>query len=585
MSFLKGHMNRWLLAISLPLVLTGCSLIPHKDKNKSLSDVEPPPAQREFRAAWVATVGNIDWPSKAGLSTEQQQREIIQIVERLQRLRMNAIVLQVRTSCDALYDSKLEPWSQYLTGKQGQAPSPYYDPLKFWIDECHKRGIELHAWFNPFRAKVGKGREDRAPNHISKAHPELVKDYGTHLWLDPGNPAAAEHTFKVFMDVVERYDVDGIHIDDYFYPYPEKVNEKDEDDPRVIPFPDDDSFKQYQATGGKLSRPDWRRDNINQMMKRVYEGAHARKSWVQYGISPFGIARPGKPAYVKGFDQYDKLYADAELWLKKGWCDYMVPQLYWATGSPQQPYLGLLQWWIQNNPKHRHIYGGLFTSRIDGSEKSWAPSEILGQVRISQLMDPKGGNVHFSMIALTQNRKGIADQLRSGVYASDALVPATTWLDKTPPAVPIDLKAERVDAKRVEAANKWDYVTTQPAEKEAETQPAATTATTKRSRPSTRFLMPLTTQPTKVVDQLRKLGGTRITWKPGPDESTWQFTVYAKQGDNWVMKVLPASENEVIIRDSSAEKSPTTVIGVAAVDRLGNESRRTLLVLPAGAGK
>ncbi len=577
-------MNRLLFVIALafPLLSVGCSYVQNRNQKHSMNSNAPPPAQREFRAAWVATVGNIDWPSKPGLSTQQQQREIVQIVERIQRLRMNAIVLQVRTSCDALYDSKLEPWSQYLTGKQGQAPSPYYDPLKLWIDECHQRGIELHAWFNPFRAKVGKGREDRAPSHISKAHPLLVKDYGTHLWLDPGNPAAAEHTFKVFMDVVERYDVDGIHIDDYFYPYPEKVNEKDEDDTREIPFPDDDTYKQYQATGGKLSRSDWRRENINQLMKRVYEGSHARKSWVQYGISPFGIPRPGKPAYVKGFDQYEKLYADAELWLKKGWCDYMVPQLYWPVGAPQQPYLGLLKWWLENNPKHRHIYAGLFTSRIDWSEKSWAPSEILGQVRISQLMDSKGGNVHFSMIALTQNRKGVADQVRAGVYASDALVPATPWLDKTPPSVPIDVNAERVAPTQVEAGMKWDYVTTQPADKELETKPIATTATTIKSRPTTRFLMPLTTQPAKLVEQLRKLGGVRITWKPGPDESIWQYTVYAKQGDNWVMRVLPANQTEVIIRDSSAEKSPTTVIAVASVDRLGNESRRTILVLPAG---
>src|SRR6266542_4969612 len=199
---------RFPLIASVVCLLVACST-EHSMQSRAQSRREPPPPQREFRAAWVATVGNIDWPSKPALSTADQQQEIIEILKRAQQLKLNAISLQVRTACDALYDSKLEPWSEYLTGKQGKAPEPYYDPLKFWIDESHKRGIELHAWFNPFRAKVGAGRTGRADSHISNTHPELVKDYGKHLWLDPGKPEAQDHTFKVFMDVVERYDVDG----------------------------------------------------------------------------------------------------------------------------------------------------------------------------------------------------------------------------------------------------------------------------------------------------------------------------------------------------------------------------------------
>jgi len=537
------------------------------------SSTEPPPPHREFRAAWVATVGNIDWPSKPGLSTSEQQQEVIKILERAQKLNLNAIVLQVRTSCDALYDSKLEPWSQYLTGKQGQAPNPYYDPLQFWIDESHKRGIELHAWFNPFRAKVGAGRADRADNHISKTHPNLVKDYGKHLWLDPGQDEAEDHSFKVFMDVVERYDVDGIHIDDYFYPYPEKVNEKDEDDERMIPFPDQDSYAAYQKSGGKLKLEDWRRDNINKMMKRIYEGTKQRKPWVQYGISPFGIARPGKPQYVKGFDQYEKLYADAELWLKEGWCDYMVPQLYWSIGAPQQPYLGLLQWWVQNNPKKRHIYGGLFTSRIDWSEKSWNPNEIAGQIMITRLVPGGEGNVHFSMMALTQNRKGVSDLLKSGVYAEDALVPETKWLGGKAPAKPRDVKAERVAPDVVQAAMPDDYLDKQPPQPKAapSTKPAAT-----------KPFVPLATQPTKAVEKLKKLGGIRVSWKSAEvGQAVWQYVVYAKKGDTWTMKVVPSNTFEAIIRDSAEEKSPTTIVAVSAVDRLGIEGKREVVEVRA----
>ncbi|HEX8522632.1 MAG TPA: family 10 glycosylhydrolase [Tepidisphaeraceae bacterium] len=592
--------------MSLVVLLAGCSAFQQSKVGKATTGAistgvsaksasnEPPPAQREFRAAWVATVGNIDWPSKPGLSTAEQQKEILQILERAQQCRLNAIVLQVRTSCDALYDSKIEPWSEYLTGKQGKAPEPYYDPLKFWVDECHKRGIELHAWFNPFRAKAGKGREDRSANHVSKTKPQLVKDYGPYLWLDPGQQEAQDQTFNVFMDVVERYDVDGIHIDDYFYPYPVRVNEKDEDDTREVPFPDNDSYKKYQESGGKLERDDWRRQNIDKMMHRIYEGIHQRKNWVQYGISPFGIPRPGKPEYVKGFDQYAKLYADAEKWMKEGWLDYMVPQLYWSIGAPQQPYLGLLQWWVDNNPKKRHVYAGLFTSRIDWSERSWHPNEIAGQIMISKLVQPNsGGNVHFSMIALTQNRRGIADLLRSGVYATDALVPATTWLDKKPPAKPTSVAAEKVAPDKVQAAMKWDYITTRPAEAKEDashgaTTPATTSATTRGGRrggAATRPFMPLATQPTKAVDKLKKLGGTRVTWKAGSDENVWQYAVYAKQGDTWTMKVVPGNKTEVIFRDSSDEKSPTTAVAVAAVDRSGNESARSIHVISSEGKK
>ncbi|MDB5296409.1 MAG: hypothetical protein JWO31_2392, partial [Phycisphaerales bacterium] len=401
---------------------------------------DPPPVMREFRAAWVATVGNIDWPSKPGLSTEQQQAEIVRILNRCADTNLNAVVLQVRTVADALYDSKIEPWSQFLTGTQGKAPDPYYDPLAVWVAEAHKRGIELHAWFNPYRTRYAGSKAPAAATHISKVRPDLVRDYGKVSWMDPGEPEAADQSFRVFMDVVERYDVDGIHIDDYFYPYPEKGPGRSAGE---MPFPDDASYAKYTNGGGKLARNDWRRDNVSRLIERIYKGTKARKPHVLFGISPFGIPRPGLPGieYVAGFDQYAKLYADTVLWLKNGWCDYFVPQLYWATGAPQQPYLGLLQWWTTHNPKGRFIYGGLYTSRLNNTEKSWTPEEITGQVMQTRVTPGAHGEVHFSMIALDQNRKKVADVLRDGLYAQPALPPAATWLDATPPAPPTEVTA------------------------------------------------------------------------------------------------------------------------------------------------
>ena len=246
----------------------------------------PPPANREFRAAWVATVGNIDWPTKKGLTADEQKKEVIAILDKSVDLKLNAIVLQVRTSADALYKSSIEPWSEFLTGKQGKDPG--YDPLEFWVEEAHKRGLELHAWFNPYRAMYGGGKvEERSKDHIWNTNRDIVKEYGGMLWMDPGEPEAEKITVDVFTDVVKRYDVDGIHIDDYFYPYPVS----DKETKKEIDFPDDASWQKYQSSGGKLERADWRRDNINRTIRDVYIKTHKIKPWVKFGISPFGIPR------------------------------------------------------------------------------------------------------------------------------------------------------------------------------------------------------------------------------------------------------------------------------------------------------
>jgi uncharacterized lipoprotein YddW (UPF0748 family) len=561
-------------SLSCPPQHAKAQAVPAMPTTQTTKSNTPPPTPREFRAAWVATVGNIDWPSQSGLSAEQQKSEIVQILDRAKEINLNVIVLQVRTTADALYESKLEPWSAFLTGTQGKSPG--YDPLTFWVEQAHQRGIELHAWFNPYRTQYGGSKVEPADTHISKTHPELVKSYGKYGWMDPGEPAAQEHSFNVFMDVVDRYDVDGIHIDDYFYPYPEPLNPKDKDDKREAPFPDDPSYQKYTDAGGKLKREDWRRESIDKLIHRIYEGIRKRKKNVQFGISPFGIPRPGLEGieYVKGFDQHDKLYADTVKWLQNGWCDYFAPQLYWKVGAPNQPFLGLVRWWTQNNPKGRHIYPGLFTSRIDFSDTSWSPDEILGQIMVTRLTPGAGGNVHFSMVALDQNRRKVSDMLRDVHYAQPALVPATPWLDNDAPAAPTDVKSERGPEIAPPATR---LASEEPAEQsrrgrrrgdrggDGGSGPATTRAATKP-------FIALSTQPAPKGP----VQSVRVTWQPAEGEKAWLWSIAYHQGPGWKYQVIPGDKTETILPDD-ATAGPATQIAVAAVDRSGNESRRTVI--------
>jgi uncharacterized lipoprotein YddW (UPF0748 family) len=421
---------------------------------------EAPPLRREFRAAWVATVANIDWPSKPGLSTDQQKQEMIDLLDDAVRMNLNAIILQVRPGCDAFYDSKLEPWSEFLTGEMGKAPEPFYDPLTFAIAEAHKRGIELHAWFNPYRTRSTGNNKPAADNHISKTHPQIVKQYGEYHWMDPGEPAAFDHTMAVIRDVVTRYDVDGVHMDDYFYPYPVSVEGK------AVPFPDDPSWEKAQQAGTKLSREDWRRENINQLVKQIHDDVHQIKPWVKFGISPFGIGRPGKPPQIKGFDQYESLYADTEKWFQAGWLDYLTPQLYWRIGPPAQSYAALLNWWHEQNKAERHLWPGNFTSRLlegDRKDSQWGVDELVAQIWVTRAQTGATGNVHFSMKALSKNARGIADELVHGTYREPALIPESPWLavpKKDKPAL-LDFTVKKVDERWVvtrKGENPWLWV-------------------------------------------------------------------------------------------------------------------------------
>jgi uncharacterized lipoprotein YddW (UPF0748 family) len=388
---------------------------------------QPPAPLREFRGAWIATVANIDWPSKPGLSTAAQKSELIALLDRAVQLHLNAVIFQVRPMCDALYASPLEPWSEYLTGKMGQAPKPFYDPLAFAIEEAHKRGLELHAWFNPFRVSLPPtlARSPVALDHISRTHPELVRHYGNLLWLDPGEPAAREYVLRVVMDAVKRYDVDGVTFDDYFYPDPQEDGAG-----HVLDFPDYASWRKYGLPSG-LSRDDWRRRNINEFVESVYHAIKAEKPWVQFGISPKGIWRPGFPKQIQGLDAYGKIYADSRKWLADGWLDYFSPQLYWAIDQREQSFPVLLKWWSEQNVKHRHLWPSLYAVNVG---TKWKPEEIARQTQIARRQSGVTGEIFYHLRTLLENRV-LADAIRAQ-YSQPALVPASPWLDSIPPNRP-----------------------------------------------------------------------------------------------------------------------------------------------------
>lgn len=389
-----------------------------------------PTLPREFRGVWVATVANIDWPSRPALPTSTQRGEMIAMLDKLAALRFNAVILQVRPCCDALYPSSIEPWSEFLTGKSGQAPNPIWDPLAEWITQAHARGIELHAWINPFRARHFEEKGQAAASHISRTRPDLVHSYDQFLWLDPGEKEAQDYSLRVVRDIVSRYDIDGLHIDDYFYPYPKANNQ----------FPDDHAWQQYRKTvgaAGSLGRDDWRRANIDSFVERMSREAHAARPTVRVGVSPFGIWRPDHPPGIKGLDAYARLYSDSRKWLASGWLDYCAPQLYWRLDAKEQPYEPLLKWWLAQNPRGRAIWPGNYTSKLlpskDPKSPPWPADEIVRQIAATRATSA-GGNIHFSARTIIQNTGGLADALSKGPYAAWSLPPAMPWLSARAPA-------------------------------------------------------------------------------------------------------------------------------------------------------
>jgi uncharacterized lipoprotein YddW (UPF0748 family) len=396
---------------------------------------DPPTLAREFRGLWVATVANIDWPTQTGLSQATAFEEMRVILDRAQALRMNAVIVQVRAAGDALYPSTKEPWSRVLTGTQGTTPG--WDPLASWIEEAHKRGLELHAWFNPFRAGNVSDTSRLAPNHLARARPDLARIAQGQLWFDPGESEVRQWTLDVIKDVVSRYDIDAVHLDDYFYPYPLSGA------PRPVQFPDDASYEKYRVAGGAdMPRADWRRQNINSFVQQLYAAVHALKPSVRVGISPFGIWRPGNPAGIIGLDAYADIFADSKQWLENGWLDYFAPQLYWPLSSTGQNFSALFDWWLSMNTQRRHVWPGLAAYRVaDGSSSAYFASEIVAEIahlrtRAGTQAGGGSGALLYNTTAVRLNRGGLADALGTSSFVSPALVPPFTWLDDVPPATP-----------------------------------------------------------------------------------------------------------------------------------------------------
>jgi len=443
---------------------------------------QAPDVPREFRGVWVATVANMDWPSRPGLQPDSARLELTALLDHAVRTGLNAVVFQVRPAGDALYASRLEPWSEYLTGRQGTAPAPMWDPLAFAVREAHARGLELHAWFNPYRAKDPSGKGALAASHFARRNPQYAKRYGRYTWFDPGEPAVRKRTVDVILDVVRRYDVDGIHLDDYFYPYPE-VRRR-----REIEFPDAASYRRYLNRGGKLERSDWRRENVDVLVDTLRREIARAKPWVKFGISPFGIWRPGEPESARGFDAFGKIYADARKWLKLAWVDYLVPQLYWGVEQDGQRFGELFRWWSAQNDSSRHVWPGLAAYKIGEGRAPWAADEILRQIdstraiarefatpsessSVSAAGDASvapvpsdrsaPGTIHFQMKALRQDRDQVSSRLASGPYRSVALTPSMPWKGgAAPPTPPIAVTASAAGdvltiGSRTDATVRW----------------------------------------------------------------------------------------------------------------------------------
>ncbi|HEY2720289.1 MAG TPA: family 10 glycosylhydrolase [Chitinophagaceae bacterium] len=379
------------------------------------------PVNSEFRGVWIATVDNTDWPAKGMVDPASQKAEFIRQLDMHKKNGMNAVIVQVRPAADAFYPSPYEPWSQWLTGVQGKPPSPYYDPLQFMIEETHKRGMEFHAWCNPYRAEFQVGKSSIAPNHITKIHPEWFLTYGDKKYFDPSNKEAQKFVVKVISDIVKRYDVDAIHMDDYFYPY--RIAGKE--------FPDDAA---YMKSGTTLSKDDWRRSNIDSIISMLSRAIKQEKPWVKFGISPFCVWR-NKDQDPDGSDSkaaqtnYDDLYANILLWLRKDWIDYVAPQLYLEIENAKVPYEKLLDWWSKHT-YGRQCYIGLGIYRA-GSNAAWKDaSQLPRQLEALRTTPNIQGAIYYSSKTFDRNPNGWNDSLRNNYYKDPASIPTMDWLPK-----------------------------------------------------------------------------------------------------------------------------------------------------------
>ena len=400
----------------------------------SFSTYSQQSTKREFRAAWVATVANIDWPSKPGLSVKEQKAEAIRILDTLQKNRLNAVIFQVRPASDAFYPSTLEPWSRYLTGTPGKSPG--YDPLKFWIEESHKRCMEFHAWLNPFRLAL-KYDEPLAASHIAFEHEDWVVKYGDRLYFDPGVPETHDFIAKVVKDIVRRYDVDAIHFDDYFYPYPISGEA----------FPDTASFRRHHGKFTAENIDDWRRENVNSIINKLSRTIKTTKPWVKFGISPFGVWR-NKSDDPKGSEStasatnYDHLYADVIKWQEEGWIDYLLPQLYWHIRHPAVDFDMLSKWWNENSFERGYYIGhAVYKLESQGAQDAWKSSDqLIDQIKLARELDNFQGSAFFSAKHLLKPINQFTRKLQTDAYKNKALIPVMPWIDGQSPDAPTNIK-------------------------------------------------------------------------------------------------------------------------------------------------
>jgi uncharacterized lipoprotein YddW (UPF0748 family) len=387
--------------------------------------------KREFRGTWIASVANIDWPSGTGQSVETLKRNLTDLLDAIKDANLNAVFFQIRPECDALYKSNIEPWSYWLTGTQGLAPAGDFDPLQFAIDEAHKRGLELHAWLNPYRARYAGGTYSRAANHVTNLHPDWILKFGNLYILNPGLPEVRDYNVRVVADIVSRYDVDGIHFDDYFYPYPPDNMTANVTNNAL----DDKAFQDDPR--GFTNKNDWRRDNVDIQMKAISDTIHALNPKIKFGISPFGIWKNGVPSGITGMDAYSAIYADPMAWLKQKSVDYLIPQLYWRIGGSQD-YLKLMPWWADSTKKYERHY---YTGNIFGS---YAATELPNQLKANRSNSKTDGMVLFSAKHIPGNSLNFADSLKARYFSNPALIPNMNWKDQVKPNVPSGLRWDKL---------------------------------------------------------------------------------------------------------------------------------------------
>jgi len=523
-------------------------LLPILFATKSFADNPQP---KEFRGVWIATINNIDWPSAPGLPVEVQKRELKELIERIEKMNLNVVIFQVRPAADAFYPSEIEPWSYFITGRQGLAPSSAFDPLGYAIELCHSRGMELHAWFNPFRVR-NNGFYKLDPHNFASINPQFTCPYDDKLFFDPGFPQVRNHIVKVIMEVVRKYDIDAIHLDDYFYPYPIKGHK----------FPDSKTFIKYGKGFYPDKLNDWRRDNINKFIVALHDSIKATKPSVKLGISPFGVWRnkcddPNGSPGVKGATSYDDLYADVYKWLSNDWIDYIIPQLYWEQGNRFGDFTILAKWW-NDHSFGKPLYLGQALYKSTGSTKVFSnPKEITEQISILRNFENVSGFAFYSASYLTKLSGVVLTEFNSNLLRTKVdtphnkrpLVIAQKVLPPPPPA-PIPEKVLVGDKKTIAEVINTTY--------------------------NASIDMELPTPEQFSVTKSRK--GWNISWKTTPSvhDKGLKFSMLVFEpvkGGGYLNKVFKTTEAKQILIPRETEFNPAKVLfGIVSVNNNGFQS-------------